>query len=160
MTNDKETRKRQWWTTGAVLESIDGFGEPLPTFNLKGSDKVQTKVGGITTLIIIIVVILFSIVKFEHLISKYNPQMSSYFREIPFEEKVNFNDKGFHIAFSIEDYYAPSKLKNDPAYTKWYFRLYGKKDGRPFERALDAHICTEQDYAEFNPIQKISKGLL
>ena len=80
---DKETRKKRWWTAGAVLQNLDSFGEPLPTFNIKGRDQVQTQVGGFVTLALIIVVTMFAIVKFEHLTSKYNPQMSSYFLDIP-----------------------------------------------------------------------------
>ena len=74
-------------------------------------------------------ILIFGSIKFEHLISKYNPQMSSYLEDVPENEKFTINEKGFRIAIAIEDYYEPKQLKNDPRYVKWLFRLWGKKDG-------------------------------
>ena len=60
----------------------------------------------------------------------------------------------------MEDYYAPKRVKNDPAYTKWLFRMWGKKDGIAYNRYLTPHLCTDKDYAEFNPIEEASAGVL
>ena len=73
---------------------------------------------------------------------------------------MDLKEEGFRIAFSIEDYYAPRKLKNDPKFTKWLIRAYGMKDGEFYEEKLEYHICTDEDYAEFYPIQPRSVGLL
>ena len=35
--------------------------------------------------------------------------------------------------------------------------MYGFKDGVQFEKLLDYHVCTDEDYAEFN---QISEGSL
>ena len=60
--------------------------------------------------------------------------MSSYFKDDAHapDFKLNLNEKNFRFAVSIEDYYSPRKLKNDPNYVKWLFRLYGKRKGEWF----------------------------
>ena len=68
--------------------------------------------------------------------------------------------KEFKIAFSVEDYFAPSKLKNDSTYVKWLIRLLTKKDGKWLEEELSTHMCTEEDYAGFFPIQDHQFSLL
>ena len=57
------------------------------------------------------------------------------------------------IAFSVEDYYKPRNLKNDLEFVRWHFRLQGQKDGQRYEKILPHHLCTEEDYAEFDPIE-------
>ena len=59
--------------------------------------------------------------------------MSQYYEELPVGASADVRDAGFRIAVSIEDYFEPKKLKNDPKYVKWLFRIYGKKDGEPFQ---------------------------
>ena len=56
--------------------------------------------------------------------------------------------------------FSTKDLKYDPKYVKWIFRMYGKKDNKQFEKMLDHHICTDEDYAKFSPINKSSSKLL
>ena len=56
------------------------------------------------------------------------------------------------MAFAVEPYFAPKFLLNDPAYVKWYSRMWGKKEGVPYEKFIKHHICTEEDYLEFYTI--------
>ena len=60
--------------------------------------------------------------------------MSSYFKENAHASdfKLNLNEEKFRIAVTIEDYYPPIALKNDPKYVKWFFRLVGKRKGEAF----------------------------
>ena len=67
--------------TGEVFRSLDIFGENLPTFILKGKDKVQTRAGGVVTIIIFIVILMFAGYKFIHLKEKRDPVMSQYYKE-------------------------------------------------------------------------------
>ena len=57
--------------------------------------------------------------------------MSAYFKDDAHAHDFKFNlkEKNFRLAVSIEDYFAPRRLKDDPKYVKWIFRLYGKKKG-------------------------------
>ena len=133
---------------------------PLPTFKLKGQEAVYSLGGGICTLLISMVVLSFALVKFQQLISHQNPNMSSYVKDVADDERLDLKQSNFRIAFAVENYYPPFFLKNDPTYVKWLFRLYGKKDNKSYEVVLPYHMCTEEDYAEFHPIENKSKLLL
>ena len=52
------------------------------------------------------------------------------------------------------------KLKIDPKYVKWIFRLYGKEDGKEYEKILPYRRCTDSDYSEFDEIIPSSKVAL
>ena len=69
-------------------------------------------------------------------------------------ESINLSERNFRIAVTIEDYFAPKKLKNDERYVKWIFRLYGKTNGIFYQHMLSYHKCTDEDYNEFYPVQK------
>ena len=84
--------------------------------------------------------------KFVHLISRHNPESSSYFKERSEDEILNLNESKYRIAFSIEDYNTPKRFKNDPKFVRWHFRLYGLKEREPFSITLPHHVCTKEDY--------------
>ena len=67
---------------------------------------------------------------------------------------MNLSDRKFRMAFAVEQYFAPKILLNDPAYVKWRFHLWGKKEGVAYETFLQHHICTDEDYAEFHTISE------
>ena len=133
------------WQTGHILENLDGFGEPVPAFNVKGQSTIRTRCGGVTTLIIATTVLLYAVIKFNHLSTRHNPHMSSYLQDIPQKESVDISDDSykFKIALSIEDFIDSNEMKNDPKYTKWLFRLYTKENGVASHRELATHRCTE-----------------
>ena len=86
--------------------------------------------------------------------------MSSYIKDVDDDERLDLKQSNFRIAFAVENYYAPFFLKNDPTYVKWLFRQYGKKDSKQYENIIPHHTCTEEDYAEFHPIERQSETLL
>ena len=71
----REQKKRSAWTAQSVLEEIDAFSEPIPVFNIRGKTSVSTKAGGFLTICVATVVLMFSIIRCEHMISKYNPNI-------------------------------------------------------------------------------------
>ena len=73
--------------------------------------------------------------------------MSSYIKDVDDDERLDLKQSNFRIAFSVENYYPPLFLKNDPKYVKWLFRLWGKKDNKSYEVILPHHMCTDEDYA-------------
>ena len=102
--------KKSSWMTGEVFRGLDTFGQRLPTFILKGKDKVKTKVGGICTILAFLVVLMFAILKFSHLISKHKPTMFSYLKENDYSlngEEIDLSERKFRIAVTIEDFFAP-----------------------------------------------------
>ena len=65
---------------------------------------------------------------------------------------LDLNARNFRVAFAF-DGYLDEKLKADPRYVKWIFRVhYKNKNGEFAETLLPYHKCTEEDYAEFYPI--------
>ena len=119
---------------GSLLERMDAFGMPLPSFNLRGKEFIRTRLGGVCTLLILAIVLLYASVKFMHLQTRHNPTMSSYFKDTDPNFSVDLNSLDFRIAFAVEDFLLPKKLKNSPKYVKWLFRLFGRKDGQGFHR--------------------------
>ena len=128
----RHTRKKNNWKSGGLLENIDVFGSPLPQFNIRGQEKVHTRIGGVCTLLITSVVLLFAMVKFVHLYTKHNPTMSAYYKDSDASKKINLNKLNMRIAFAVEDYILPKQLKNDPKYVRWVFRVFGRQDGKPY----------------------------
>ena len=53
----------------------------MPTFNIKGKDRVNTLVGGVLSLIIYMVIFMYSTLKFSYLVTKDGPNISSYDQE-------------------------------------------------------------------------------
>ena len=101
---------------GGFLQQIDGFGEPLPTFNIRGQEKVNSRVGGIATLLIIFLVAVFGGLKLQQMLEHRNPNLSTYAKDIQNGETIHLKDRKFRIAFAVEPYFAPRFLLNDPAY--------------------------------------------
>ena len=106
-------------------------------------------------------VLLYAVIKFNRLSTRQSPHMSSYLQDIKQEESVSFFDEEnkFKIAVTVEDFNR-KEIKNDPKYTKWLFRLFTKDDGVVSYRDLSFHMCTEEDYEQFYPIQDNQVGLL
>ena len=122
------------WMTGEVFKNIDVFGESLPTFILKGRDKVTTRSGGVATIVITIIALMYAALKFSHLVDKHNPMMSSYYKEDYYKgsDLVNLSERKVRFAFSVEDHLEPKKQKNDPKFVKWLVRQSGKSKGQFF----------------------------
>lgn len=60
----------------------------------------------------------------------------------------------FRFAFTVESYKKPYVQKNDPTYIKYVTRVYGKRNGKYFQKIIPYHKCTAEDYAEFSPIKR------
>ena len=108
-----------------MLRSIDIFGEPLPTFNLKGKTHVFTATGGIFTIILAIVFLGYTLVKFEHLIEYKNPDVTEFLEKnfYDYQTRIDLNEIGFKFAFTLEGY-LDKKIKDDPKYVKLMARIF------------------------------------
>ena len=56
-------RRLKDWKLNSVVERLDVFGQPLPVFNLKGNSEVHTLAGGLLTLSIFIVFVIYGTIK-------------------------------------------------------------------------------------------------
>ena len=127
---------------GEVFRGLDIFSENLPTFILKGKEKVQTRVGGVATILIGLVILMYAGLTFSHLITRHKPEMFTYYKDNVYSlnsEKINLSARNFKIALTVEDYFPPKAMKNDLRYVKWIFRIVGKRDGVWYENILDYH---------------------
>ena len=96
---------------------------------------------------------MFANLKFMHLMTKHNPQMSEFFRDLDPETRVDLQESKMRIAFTLEDYYEPRRLKNDPKYVKWIFLKTTQVAGETIKTSLPIHKCTDEDYEDFYPTE-------
>ena len=73
-----------------MLLTLDMFRQPLPAFNIEGEGHIRTYCGGCVSLIIIYVLVLFAVLKLQHLLSKHNPQVNTFVTRDHFEDSDIF----------------------------------------------------------------------
>lgn len=61
----------------SFLKKIDQFGSPLPTFRLNRETEVHTVTGGFVTLAIIFIILCYGTLKFYHMITYHNANVTS-----------------------------------------------------------------------------------
>ena len=144
-----------------MLESIDLFRQDVPSFNIRGRTTVASWPGAIISLFIFYLLMLYGAHKLKHLISRYNPNVSSYIVPNFFDstDMMNLKENGIRFAFGVEGF-IDKQIKNDPRYVKILTRIWGKKDGSSFEKILPHHKCTAEDFIEFAPPQPQAIGLI
>ena len=59
-----------------LLRSFDMFGLPIPAFNIKGQDTVQTKAGGFLSAIVYTLTLGFAIGGMSDLVNKSDPTIN------------------------------------------------------------------------------------
>ena len=140
---------------------MDAYGKSLPTFNIKGKDRVNTILGGFLSIILYMIIFMYSMFKFTHMVTHENPNITGYDIEDGLSEtEVNLNEHNFRMAFTIESFQYPLQQKNDPKYVKYIVRMYGKRDGEYYQRILPYHKCTDEDFKGFYPVKKQSTSAL
>ena len=75
----KQTDQQQRYEShylSKMLLSLDLFGEPAPTFNIRGETRIRTYFGAVLSTMIITVTLLFSLFKLQHLLSRHNPTVN------------------------------------------------------------------------------------
>ena len=119
-------------------------------FNFRGREAVSSLAGGIMTVAILMVMILYASIKFAHLISRHNPNISSHRQQYYFDSShvVDLKQEDLRFAFSVTGF-LDNKVKDDPAYVKYLVRLFGKEDGEFYEKILDYHVCSAEELALF-----------
>lgn len=89
-----------------ALHSVDFFQRDMPQLNLRGKTTVATSFGGIISLLMFSIMILYAFIKFERLISRSNPNVSTYLEQsvLTSQDSVTLKDVGVRFAFAIEGY--------------------------------------------------------
>ena len=103
--------------------------------------------GCVVSFLIFCMIFLYGTHKLGQLISKSNPNVSSYVEKSIFtsDDILNLKENGIRIAFGFEGY-LDGEFKDDPRYVKHLVRMWGKSQGKKFETLLPYHRCTEDDY--------------
>ena len=140
---------------------IDLFQHNIPMFNMRGTYKVSTYSGAMLSFAIVIVLLLYGALKFIVLLSRSNPNVSTYTELNQFDSSdvLNLRDTNIRVAFGIEGY-LDNELKNDPRYVKTIVRLWQKKDGVAGETILPFHKCTAEDFDHFAAPASDAVGML
>ena len=118
------------FTLSKTLDTLDQFKREMPTFNLQGRTAVSSLAGGVMTVVIFSVMMLYALVKFAHLMSNHNPNISSHRQPDYFDSSEIFDLKEHNLrfAFNVEGYF-DRQVKDDPTYVKYLVRIWGKKGG-------------------------------
>ena len=128
---------------------------------MKGESEVRTNIGGISTILVILMVLSYALNKLVILIDRKDVSITEH-RDIsvyPLTKTVNVNEIGFRMAFTVENY-LDNKLINDPRYVKWYLRMYAKRNGEWYQEMLPYHTCTQADFDSFAPLTKVTGAKL
>ena len=149
------------WSSQTMLGMIDLFQQPLPAFNYRGQTTVASWPGGLVSFIIAIVMMIYGAIKLVQLLNRANPNVSSYVEQNFFDssEVIDLKEKKIRFAFGIEGF-LDKELKNDTRYVKNLVRMWGKKNGVPYDKLIPYHRCTEEDLNEFAPPDPSAEGML
>ena len=83
---------------------MDSFGKEVPSFNLRGQEKVNTIVGGSVSILVLIIIFLYANLKLTQLITGANPVISEQLVEDYYSPKDVFdlNENNIRFAFTVE----------------------------------------------------------
>ena len=101
---------------------------------------------------ILVILLSYGTLKIFHLVTKHNANVTIVedLDVFDFTETLNLNEINFRFAFSVVGYHS-REIKNDPRYVKYLVRIFGKKEGKEYERLLPYRLCTDSDWDEFYP---------
>ena len=84
------------------------------------------------------------------LFNRSNPNISTFTEEykLSSDHKLNLKEQAIRFTWTIEGY-VDKELKNDPRFVKFLMRAGGRQKSEIYEKILDYHVCTEEDFKEF-----------
>ena len=105
--------------------------------------------------------LMYAGIKLSHLLSRHNPNISSFIERNILEntDVINFRDSQNKFAFAIEGY-LDYEWKNDPRYVKLIARNKGRKNGVWYEEVFEHHRCTNEELEQFAPPTKEALQLM
>ena len=98
--------KKHW------IDQIDFFGVPIPGLNFESRSAIGTWVGVLATIFLFTTQILYTGLKFSHLITRHNPQVTVAEESDVFQSNTTSLDvtsPNFTLAFGVSNY-----LSNTP----------------------------------------------
>ena len=128
-------------------KNLDMFGALPPNFNIRGQKTVKTSCGACVSFLILTIVLLFALLKMQHLIERKSPLITTNATPLEAGERFNLGDEDFTMAFAVTNY-IDGTPKSDPRYINWIFRV-DSDDGDTEWQTL--HPCSEAELAKFDP---------
>ena len=140
------------FTLQNTIDAIDLFKKELPTFNMKGKTHVPSYFGAFMSVLVALIVTVYALTKFIQLISKHNPNVSSWIEQgaVTSETVLDFKMEGFNIAFGAEGY-IDGEIKDDERYVKFFTRLVTQTNGIETETIIPNKRCRTEDFDMFSP---------
>ena len=122
---------------GTIFNQIDLFGRPVPSFTLKNQQKITSIVGGLFTLFITCMMLMYGSIKWRELATKSNPLITQAVIQNEFDSSqiVNLNDRNFRIAFAVTGAF-DNNSRDDPRFVKWFARIFGQHKQKKVDRIL------------------------
>ena len=118
-------RSRSAGRITTCIRNADSFGKEVPSFNLGGETHVNTVPGGLLTLLILLLTLLYATSKFQDLVLGKNPIISNTL-ELDYygsNDKLKLSDTNFRIAFGIKHYEDDHIMESEPQLFKWVVRF-------------------------------------
>ena len=116
---------------------------------------MRTLCGGLTSFLIFMAALAYAASNALELVSPLSPVINYDNTSKHFGNSeagaLKLSDTNFKLAFTLKDYLS-GELKNDPRYVSWQPARYSQNDGIFSFDPLGFHECTEEDYAQFNPV--------
>ena len=86
----------------SFIKNLDMFGKPIPGFNLRGKTSIKTSVGAICSILILMVMFAFGLLKLQKLVGRKNPLLVFNKDKLDAEEFHSTGSDSFMMAFSQE----------------------------------------------------------
>jgi len=149
--------------SGTFLDTFDSFAGEMPKFNIEGKKRVGTCFGFILTLILIMLMTGYTLIRGYFFVRASRPSISSYtsYNARGADDRVHLLEHGFHIAFAVERIDGEdNKIPiDDPNFVEWVPHIQvWRADKTRRTIPLPYHKCDETDYSGFHPIVDADKA--
>ena len=128
---------------------MDSFGNRVPAFKLDGENQVKTVFGGVLSILILSLTLMYASIKFIDLKERANPVISTI--KIPDHyaatDHFKLNDANFRMAFTVENVDGKKTRKDDPRFVKFIVLLFTEVEGVKSGTSVPFHECDESDFA-------------
>ena len=120
----KEIRSSYNRPVADTIKRVDIFGLPVLGFNIDGASTIKTVIGGIVTLAISAITLLFALYKFQAMLQRRNPVINQHTElNANSDDGYDLSQPDFQIAVGIQNMVLSESL-DDPGFVRWGARVY------------------------------------
>ena len=96
----QQSASKHRWHIFNFFRNRDNFGMDVPSFNIQGSSKLNTVLGGLFSTLILIIALSFASTGLVELFQRSNPIVNvNYEKDYYFSNKLSFSKSNINIAF-------------------------------------------------------------